>query len=116
MDHGASGGVAAAPVLVVVCGDTLASHASVLGASIYPATQNLLLAAAGLGLGAALTTLPVSRPGALAALLELPAHVVPMAVVPIGWPAAPLGPPPATRRRARPPRGVRDRLVSRGRW
>ena len=82
-----------APVLVVVCGDTSLGHPAALGASVYPATQNLLLAATAVGLGSAMTTLPLVAGGALGELLALPDEVLPMAVVPLGWPAKPLGPP-----------------------
>src|SRR5271170_4371365 len=51
VDRGATGGVAAAPVLVVVCGDTRLAHPGAMGESVFPATQNLLLAAHALGLG-----------------------------------------------------------------
>jgi nitroreductase len=80
-------------VLVVVCGSTERAFASTLAASVFPATQNLLLAAAALGLGSAMTTLAVHRRSELRALLELPEAVEPMAVIPLGWPAKPLGPP-----------------------
>jgi len=93
VEQGAQGGIAAAPVLVVVCGSSVRAFASTLPASVYPATQNLLLAAAALGLGSAMTTLAVHRRPELTALLSLPEHVEPMAVVPLGWPARPLGPP-----------------------
>lgn len=93
VEQGATGGVAGAPVLVVVCGSTAVALASTLPASVFPAVQNLLLAAASLGLGSALTTLAVLPRGELRELLELPAHVEPMAVVPLGWPSRPLGPP-----------------------
>ena len=54
--------------------------------SIFPATQNLLLAARALGLGAALTTLPLWSRGLARRTLGLPAGVTPCAVVPLGWP------------------------------
>jgi nitroreductase len=54
--------------------------------SIYPATQNLLLAARSIGLGAALTTLPVWSRSLARRTLSLPRNVVPCAVVPLGWP------------------------------
>ena len=73
--------------LVVVCGDTANSHEKALASSIFPAVQNLLLAAGALGLGSALTTLPVMDSSGISRLLELPDHVVPMALVPIGWPS-----------------------------
>ena len=59
VDRGAMGGIAAAPVLVVVCGDTRLTHPQAMAASVFPAVQNLLLAAHALGLGSTLTTLPV---------------------------------------------------------
>jgi nitroreductase len=93
VDHGATGGVAAAPVVVVVCGDTEAVSPTVLEASVYPAVQNLLLAAGALGLGSALTTLPLAFGADMARVLGLPEALRPMAVVPIGPPARPLGTP-----------------------
>jgi len=93
VDHGASRGVAGAPVLVVVGGDTRVADARVLEASVFPAVQNLLLAATALGLGSALTTLPLVFGDELATVVGLPAEVRAMAVVPLGWPARPLSPP-----------------------
>ncbi len=58
VDQGAMGGIAAAPVLVVVCSDTRLAFAQSMPSSIFPAVQNLLLAAHALGLGSTLTTLP----------------------------------------------------------
>ena len=93
VDHGAMGGIAAAPVLVVVCGDTRLTFAPTMDASVLPAVQNLLLAAHALGLGSTLTTLPVLGGGELPTLLGLPPEVVPVAVVPLGHPPKPLGAP-----------------------
>lgn len=90
VDEGATGGMLTAPVLVVVCGDTDRCPADALGSSVYPAVQNLLLAATAAGLGSALTTLAAG--GELARLLGLPASVRTMAVIPLGWPARALGP------------------------
>jgi nitroreductase len=64
-----------------------------LSASIFPAIQNLLLAATALGLGSALTTLPVAFGDELRTALALPTAVQPLAVVPLGWPARRQGPP-----------------------
>lgn len=86
VERWATGGLAAAPVIVVVCGDTRASDPRSVAASVYPATQNLCLAAHALGLGSLFSTLPTVAPD-LAALLGLPGHVQPMAVVPLGFPA-----------------------------
>jgi nitroreductase len=93
VERGALGGIAAAPVLIVVCGDTRLTFAPAMDASVFPAVQNLLLAAHALGLGSTLTTLPVLAGDELSILLELPVEVVPLAVVPIGHLPAPLGPP-----------------------
>jgi nitroreductase len=93
VDRGAEGGIAAAPVLVVVCGDASIGLEATLPASIYPAVQNLLLAASALGLGSAMTTLATLARDRLGALLDLPSSVKPMAVTPLGWPDRPLGPP-----------------------
>jgi len=106
VDAGAETGMAGAPVLVVVCGDSSEAHRSTLPASVFPATQNLLLAAGAVGLGSAMTTLATLEADTLAHILDLPDHVHPMAVVPLGWPARPLGPP---RRRPVSERAHRDR-------
>ena len=93
VDRGAMGGIAAAPVLVVVCGDTRLTLEVALPSSVFPAVQNLLLAAHALGLGSTLTTLPVVAGGELSTLLELPPEIVPLAVVPLGRLPKALGPP-----------------------
>jgi len=64
--------------------------------SIYPAVQNLLLAARAVGLGAGLITLPIWSTWAVRRILALPWYVTPCAVVPLGWPRGRYGP---TRRR-----------------
>jgi nitroreductase len=79
-------------VIVVVGADVSRVVEAVMEASIFPAIQNLLLAANALGLGAALTTLSTSA-RELRELLALPEHVRPVAVVPLGWPARELRPP-----------------------
>jgi len=106
VDRGAMGGIAAAPVLVVVCGDTRLCFPQAMDASVFPAVQNLLLAAHALGLGSTLTTLPVLAGGELAGPLGLPDEVVPVAVVPLGLLPTPLGPP---RRRPLPEKAHLDR-------
>jgi nitroreductase len=93
VDRGATGGIAAAPVQIVVCADTQRGLEATVGSSIFPAIQNLLLAATALGLGSALTTITTGYRAELQALLDLPAHVWPVAVVPIGRPVRALGPP-----------------------
>lgn len=93
VEAGATGGVAGAPVLVVVCGDTSRCVEAVLESSVWPAVQNLLLGAHARGLGSALTTITTVFGDELRSLLTLPDHVRPLAVVPLGWPAKTLGPP-----------------------
>ncbi len=92
VDRWATGGLAAAPVHVVVCGNTERTPEAQLPSSIFPAVQNLLLAAGAVGLGSLMSTLSIAARGPLSEVLGLPAHVVPMALVPLGWPARPLGP------------------------
>jgi nitroreductase len=62
-------------------------------ASIYPAVQNLMLAAHGLGLGTVLTTLHLPAEREIKALLRIPAHVQSVALVPVGHPRHRHGPP-----------------------
>lgn len=94
VDQFVGAGYGGAPVLVVVAGDTSrAASTAVLASSVYPAAQNLLLAAAALGYGSSMTTLAAQAPDALGEIVGLPAGVRPFAVVPIGRPASPLGPP-----------------------
>ncbi|MFI6096971.1 nitroreductase family protein [Lentzea sp. NPDC051213] len=91
------------PAVIVVCYlPTRRNPADFFGgASIYPAVQNLLLAARAVGLGATLTTLqalggitaegdaagPVSIYDDLRHILGIPSGIVPAALIPVGWPA-----------------------------
>jgi nitroreductase len=94
VDAFVTGGYGGAPVLVVVAGDGRGGTSrALLASSVFPATQNLLLAAAALGYGSSMTTLAAHAPDELGALVGLPADVIPFAVVPIGRPAVALGPP-----------------------
>ena len=88
-----AGGYRGAPVLVVVAADTERCLTATIASSVFPATQNLLLAATALGLGSALTTLTTAFGTELSSILDLPPHVIPQVVVPLGYPARPLGPP-----------------------
>jgi len=90
---GATSGVANAPVNIVVCADVERGLAVTIPSSIYPAVQNLLLAATALGLGSALTTISTGFRAEMQTILALPDHVWPIALIPIGHPAKPLGPP-----------------------
>lgn len=62
------------------------------GGSVWPAVQNLLLAARALGLGAVPTTLPLRDRAAAKELLGLPAGVEPFCLVPVGYPMGRFGP------------------------
>ncbi|MGI8663325.1 MAG: nitroreductase family protein [Acidimicrobiales bacterium] len=94
VDTSVAEGFGGAPVLILVGADHEAgAHPSTLAASIYPCVQNLLLAAGALGYGSALTTLTTLVADRLRAVVGLPASVEPMAIVPIGRAARPLGPP-----------------------
>ena len=93
VDKGTTEGFARAPVVVVVCGDRAQTFERTLPSSVFPATQNLLLAATAIGLGSALTTLATAMAKDLAESLRLPESLTPMAVVFLGWPAKKLGPP-----------------------
>lgn len=93
VDTGFHGGFATAPVWIVAGGDDERAHRHEQVSSVYPAVQNLLLAATALGLGSAMTTIATADPDAVRALTGLPASVRPLAAVPLGWAAHPLGPP-----------------------
>jgi nitroreductase len=93
VDQGVAGGVSGAPVLVVVGADTERCLEATVASSIFPAVQNLLLAAGALGLGSALTTLTTAFADELRDAVGFPEHVRPVAVVPLGPPEGRLGPP-----------------------
>jgi nitroreductase len=101
-----------APVLIVACFLPSPSNPADFfgGASIYPAVQNLLVAARAVGLGATLTTLQAfdtattasdgrhsadraaelaARCARLKSLLGIPDPAMPAAVIPLGYPRHP---------------------------
>jgi nitroreductase len=80
-----------APVWIVPC-LTNRSPTRTAGASIYPAVQNMLLAARALGLGATLTTLYLAFETECEAAMGLPPDVHSYALLPIGWPVGKFGP------------------------
>jgi nitroreductase len=85
--------LARAPVLIVPCvyGGSRADNL-LAGSSIYPAVQNLLLAARGLGLGTVLTTFQARIEPTVRELLGLPEDARPAALIPLGFPDANFGP------------------------
>ncbi len=89
------------PVVVVACLKGVippwpSVAASGAYGSIFPAVQNLLLAARAAGLGAALITMPLWSKFLARRALGLPWNVTPCAVIPLGWPKGKYG--PTTRR------------------
>jgi nitroreductase len=88
------GGFAAAPVVIVVCADTERVPEIYAPSSIYPAVQNLLLAAADLGYGSCLTTgLTTFGVDRVRERLALPDTLLPMAAVYLGPSEKELAPP-----------------------
>jgi nitroreductase len=92
------------PVMILACLDlarlglSAEAPAGLTGAapafaSIYPAVQNLLLAAHGHGLGGVLTTLHLAHEAEIKALLGIPAHVQTAALIALGHPRRLHGPP-----------------------
>ncbi len=89
---------AQAQLAIAICGDlSLAVEGE--GQSYWiqdcsAATENLLLAAHGMGLGAVWCGIyPIpDRVKFISSLLELPAHIVPLNIIPIGYPGAPVTP------------------------
>ncbi len=84
-----------APVVLVVCVDLrvvaavdqdLERIGVVPGASVYPFTWNLLLAARNEGYGGTLTTMPIGQEPKLKTLLNIPDYVAVAAVIPLGRP------------------------------
>ena len=80
-----------APVWIVPCLEG-ATPTRTSGSSIYPAVQNMLLAARALGLGATLTTLYLNFEEEAEAALGLPPDVHSYALLPIGYPMGRFGP------------------------
>ena len=83
--------MATVPVLILACIDHGRANTGpgpvTRGASIYPAVQNLLLAARALGLGTVLTTLHTRYESEIKALLHIPETVETAALIPVGYPA-----------------------------
>lgn len=85
-----------APALILVClrGRPPADPAMAAGryASIFPAVQNLMLAARGMGLGTVLTTVHRRREAEVKALLAIPDDIETVALIPVGYPEGRFGP------------------------
>ena len=62
------------------------------GSAIYLATQNIMLAARGAGLGTVMTSFHGGMLAELREWLDIPEEVTPVALIPMGWPDAKFGP------------------------
>ncbi|HLA18973.1 MAG TPA: nitroreductase family protein [Dehalococcoidia bacterium] len=86
--------LAEVPVLIMVTLDPArVAPVTPPGANVFPAVQNLLLAARALGLGATLTTVYRTHEAEVKKLLGIPENVETMALIPIGYPVGKFGPP-----------------------
>jgi nitroreductase len=81
-----------APVWIVPCLEDPWGASRGSGASIYPAAQNILLAARALGLGAVLTTRHLFHAAEVDAIFGLPPNLHSYAIIPIGYPMGKFGP------------------------
>ncbi len=81
-----------APVWIVACLEDGPNPNRMAGASIYPAVQNMLLAARALGLGCTLTTRHMLFEKEADKALGLPDGVHSYAILPIGYPMGKFGP------------------------
>ena len=88
-----------APVLLLFCaprqpraGAASSFALRTAGASVYPAVQNLLLAARARGIGGCLTTIHLYREPQVKAALGIPEDVDTYALVPLGYPFDRFGP------------------------
>lgn len=73
-----------APVLIMCC--IRGTESFTLGSSIYPAVQNLMLAARAFGIGSTLTTIHRGRDAEVKQLLNIPDDVHTAALIPLGYP------------------------------
>ncbi len=83
------------PVLIFVCGRAVypygAERESFVWSSIYPAAQNLIVAARALGLGTVFTTFQGVAEPVIRQTLEIPDDVHIGCMIPLGWPDANFG-------------------------
>jgi nitroreductase len=85
--------MADAPVLVMVTTRGAGFGTSPTGSSIFPAVQNLMLAARALGLGSTITTLHRMFEADVKKVLDIPDDIETMALIPVGHAAGKFGPP-----------------------
>lgn len=82
------------PVLIVACVQVPSTGRAGIqtGASIYPACQNLMLAARSRGIGSVLTTLHRVKRAQIHEVLGIPEGWDSAAIIPLGWPDRSYGP------------------------
>lgn len=84
------------PVLILVCGQPVYPYASpresFVWSSIYPAAQNLIVAARALGLGTVFTTFHGVAEPTIRQTLGMPDDVRIGCLIPVGWPDRAFGP------------------------
>lgn len=87
--------LAQAPYLIFVCGPVIyppqAPREQFTWSALYPAAQNLLLAARALGLGSVFTTMQMTAEPTIREVLSVPEHIRIAAMIPIGWPDTEFG-------------------------
>jgi nitroreductase len=85
-----------APVIVLACValDPGVKASLTTGASIYPAVQNIMLAARALGIGSCITTIHRFRDAQVKELLGIPTDLETAALIPLGYPLGKFGRPP----------------------
>ena len=85
-----------APVIIFVCARNVyppqAPNEQWMWSAAYSASQNLIVAARSLGLGAVFTTFHMLAEGEIRDILGLPDDVYLATTIPLGWPARPFGP------------------------
>jgi nitroreductase len=81
-----------APVWIVACLEDGANPTRSAGSSIYPAVQNMLLAARALGLGSTLTTRHINYEKEVDEAMGIPPGFHSYAILPIGYPMGRFGP------------------------
>jgi len=90
-------GLQDAPALIMCCLDGHPRdggiHQSTYYGSIYPAIQNLMLAARAKGIGSTMTTLHKAREQDIKNILGIPDHVETIALIPLGYPQGQWGRP-----------------------
>ncbi|MEQ8716294.1 MAG: nitroreductase family protein [Acidimicrobiales bacterium] len=88
--------LAECPVIVFVCGAVKyppsAPMEKFTWSAVYPAAQNLIVAARALGVGSVFTTIQLNAEPQIREILGIPDEVLIGATIPLGWPDAEFGP------------------------